>query len=133
MDESFLEQAREWFERGDHDLEGARILVEARGYTDVIGMLIQQAVEKYLKGYLVFFGIKPPKVHELDFLLHQVEIFDHSLDSFIDFCEKTTRYYLEDRYPPGPAVIYSRRDIQDGLDTAYDLIRIIKEKVGLEK
>jgi HEPN domain-containing protein len=133
MDESFLPQALEWFERGDHDREGARILLDAKGHTDVIGMLIQQAVEKYLKGYLVLFGKRPPKVHDLDFLLHQAEIFDHSLEAYIDFCEKATRYYLEDRYPPGPAVDYSFLEVENDLRTAGELIRTIRKKAGLER
>lgn len=41
--------AREWFEKGRHDLEGAKILFAEKHSTDTIAILIQQAVEKYLK------------------------------------------------------------------------------------
>lgn len=35
------EIAREWFEKGKHDMEGARLLFNAGHHTDTIGMLIQ--------------------------------------------------------------------------------------------
>lgn len=57
--------ANEWFEKGRHDLEGAEILLKADHFTDTICFLIQQSIEKYLKGYLVANKIKPEKTHNL--------------------------------------------------------------------
>jgi len=107
MDEAFRKQASEWFVRGDHDIETAQLLYDERGHTDTIGYHIHQAVEKYLKGYLVFHGKRYPKIHELDTLLHLISRFDTKFDVLIDFCEKATAYYIEDRYPPGPPQVYS--------------------------
>jgi HEPN domain-containing protein len=69
MDEALERQAAEWFERGRHDIEMAQLLYNERGYTDTIAFLIQQAIEKYLKGFLVYKGVAPRKTHNLDFLL----------------------------------------------------------------
>lgn len=102
MDEAFKKQAEEWFERGRHDIETAQLLYDERGYTDSIAYHIQQSVEKYLKGYLVLHGKKPPKIHELDTILNQIAAFDDSFNDFLNLCEKASRYYIEDRYPPGP-------------------------------
>lgn len=46
--------AREWFEKGRHDFEGAKTLFKEKHFTDTIALLVQQAVEKYLK---VFYSI----------------------------------------------------------------------------
>ena len=70
MDKGYAQQALEWFERGDHDVETAQLLYDQEGYTDTIAYHIQQAAEKYLKGYLVYKGHKPPRIHELDTLLN---------------------------------------------------------------
>ena len=43
MDEGFREHALEWFERGAHDLEAARLILDQRGHTDVAAHLIHQA------------------------------------------------------------------------------------------
>lgn len=98
MDDALRQQAMEWFERGDHDIETAQLLYDQHGYTDSIAYHIQQAIEKYLKGYLVMRGQKPPRVHELDTLLTLVaQLEPEWYDQFIELCEKATRYYIDDR------------------------------------
>ncbi len=47
MDEGLKQQALEWFERGDHDIETAQLLCDEQGHTDAIAYHIQQAIEKY--------------------------------------------------------------------------------------
>jgi len=128
MDESYRAQASEWFERGRRDMETALLLYDERGYTDAITYHIQQAIEKYLKGCLVLHGEKPPKIHELDTLLNRVSAFDSDLAGFLELCEKASRYYLEDRYPPGPIVEYSYEEIKEDLDKARELIDSISRK-----
>jgi HEPN domain-containing protein len=129
MDNPFKKQAQEWFERGDHDIETAQLLHDERGYTDSIAYHIQQAIEKYLKGYLVMNGKKPPKIHELDTLLNNIACFDDSFNGFLDLCEKASRYYIENRYPPGPLAEYAYEEIRADLDKAWELIREIRTKL----
>jgi len=132
MDEWLKPAAREWFERGDRDIETAQLLYDEQGYTDMIAFHVQQAIEKYLKGYLVFRGQRTPRVHELDILLNLVSKLETDLYApFIDLCEKATRYYLEERYPPGPPAGYSREDISEDLGLAWKLVRAIRDKAGL--
>ena len=45
MDEPLKKQAREWFERGRHDIDTAQLLYDERGHTDSIAYHIQQALE----------------------------------------------------------------------------------------
>ncbi len=128
MDEAFKKQADEWFERGLHDLETAQLLFDEQGYTDSIAYHIQQAIEKYLKGYLVFNGKKPPRIHELDTLLNHIGRFDDSFNGFLELCEKASRYYIEERYPPGPIIEYSYEEIKTDLDNAWNLMRKVITK-----
>ena len=131
MDEAFRKQAWEWFERGRRDLETAQLLYDERGYADSIAYHIQQALEKYLKGYLVLHGKKPPKIHELDALINHIADFDDDFNGFLDICEKASKYYLEDRYPPGPPVEYEYEEIKSDLDRAGNLIGKIRKKAGV--
>lgn len=129
MDEELKQAAMEWFERGERDIETAQLLYDEQGYTDMIAYHIQQTVEKYLKGYLVLKGQRPPWVHDLDTLLNLVSETDPDLYSpYVDLCEKATRYYLDERYPPGPATDYSREEVKADLDLAWQLVRVIREK-----
>lgn len=129
--DKFLEQAQEWFERRDHDIETAQLLYDEHGYTDAIAYHIQQAIEKYLKGYLVLHGQRPPRIHELDTLLALATRFQADLyPSFVDLCERVSRYYIEGRYPPGPPAEYRRDEIKADLDQAWQLIRRIGWEIG---
>lgn len=128
MDDVFKKQCGEWFERGRHDIETAQLLFDERGYTDSIAYHIQQAIEKYLKGYLVLHGKRPPKIHELDTLLNRIGTFDDSFIDFLDLCEKASRYYIEARYPPGPPVEYEYEEIKEDLDRAWELIKKVRAK-----
>jgi len=131
MDDPFLSSAREWLDRGDRDLETAELLYDEQGYSDVIAYHIQQAVEKYLKGYLVMKGQRPPRIHELDTLLTLASRAEPDLyEPYIDLCEKATKYYIEERYPPGPPAEYSRAEIRADLDVARRLADTIKGKAG---
>lgn len=127
-----LAAAQEWFERGDRDIETAQLLDDEHFYTDVIAYHLQQAIEKYLKGFLVLDDIYPPRIHDLDTLLNMVSASEPDLyEPFIDLCEKATRYYLEERYPPGPLTEYSREEIEADLDLTWKLVRAIRERVEL--
>jgi len=130
MDKDFKRHAAEWFERARHDIETAQLIYDQRGHTDSIAYHIQQAIEKSLKGYLVLHGKKPPWIHELDTLLHKAAAIDPTLLDFIDVCEKASRYYFEDRYPPGPAVQYEYDEIKADLDRAWELTRRMQALLG---
>ncbi len=91
--------ACEWFEKGKHDLEGAQILFESGHYTDTTAILIQQAVEKYLKGFLIRYGWKLEKIHDLVRLLTEAAKYKPELAKFEEDCRRITEYYFESRYP----------------------------------
>jgi hypothetical protein len=66
----------------------------------------------------------------LDTLLNLVAKTEPDLYSpYIDICEKATRYYIEERYPPGPPAEYSRDEIKADLDMAWRLVKVIRGKV----
>jgi HEPN domain-containing protein len=129
MDRAFMKQASEWFDRGRNDIETAQLLYDNNGHADSIAYHIQQTLEKYLKGYLVLHGKNPPHIHELDVLINRITVFDDSFVKFLDLCEKASRYYLQDRYPPGPLVEYDYEDIKSDLEKAWEMIRYIQTKM----
>jgi len=84
MDEKQKEQAEEWFERGKHDIEMAQLLCDKRGYIDIITLHIQQALEKYMKGFLVYNGREYKRTHDLTLLLNMIGEFNKNLKEFSD-------------------------------------------------
>ena len=89
-------------------------------------MLIQQAAEKYLKGYLIYHGWKLRKTHDLRQLVAEAVNYDLGFADFRDFTRKATAYYLEYRYPPGPPADYPREEIADILVQTEKLITKIR-------
>ena len=78
-----------WFDFADADLEAAEhLLTLHRPHYEIICYHCQQAAEKYLKGYLIYKGVLPPKTHELDRLCDMCLAHDSSFDEIYDPCEK---------------------------------------------
>jgi len=75
----------EWFLRGEHDLQSAKLLLQQGGHTDTIAILAQQAAEKYLKGYLLTQGWKLQKTHDLEVLVSKAITHDKAFEQFLDF------------------------------------------------
>jgi HEPN domain-containing protein len=63
--------AAEWFEKAEHDLKAAAYLLKMKGEcpTDTVCFHAQQAVEKYLKAWMVVRGAEFPKTHDIEALL----------------------------------------------------------------
>ena len=121
--------AKEWFERGKHDIEGARLLFDSGHYTDTIAHLIQQGVEKYLKGFLIYHGWKLKKIHDLEELVTEAIEYNADFKEYLDFARKATAYYIDDRYSPGPPIDYPREEIEKSLKLAEEIIEKIKQLI----
>ena len=63
-------------------------------------MHLQQAVEKYLKGWMLDRGWPLRRTHEVERLLDEATTYNPALRPFRGLCERLSNYYLVDRYPP---------------------------------
>ena len=94
------EEVKEWLEIADRDFDSAQILNEAvRRHYEIICYLCAQAVEKYLKGYLVFQDIIPEKTHDLTRLNTSCTEFDADFRNVYDECRFLTIFATDIRYP----------------------------------
>ncbi len=66
---------------------------------EAAGYFLQQALEKYIKAFLLQRGWRLKKIHELDALLDEVVKYTPELESFRDLCERVSGYYFTERYP----------------------------------
>lgn len=88
----------QWIEKAEHDLIAASILLEANpGILDIACFHCQQAIEKYLKAFLIYNSLDFIFTHNLDYLLQQCSAFDKV---FIDMDLKNINVYaVRARYP----------------------------------
>jgi HEPN domain-containing protein len=121
--------AREWLEKGDHDFDEAKLSFQHGGWTDIICFHCHQAVEKYLKGFLVSRGCditaKKYKIHNLRILLKMCGELENSLKSLEADCGNLNQYYIEPRYPLGAPKVYPKREAKEALEAAEKIITFI--------
>ena len=97
---SRTELARGWFLKAESDLVAARQVIEGSGPYDTACFHAQQAVEKFLKGFLAFSGKPIPRTHNLEDLeLLCAEVQPNLLPSDVGMeLVEMTAYGVELRY-----------------------------------
>ena len=115
----------DWFRIGDKELERAKNLLNLSDLEGT-GFNIQQAVEKYLKGYLLSKGWKLKKIHDLEPLLNEAIPHEPSFEEFRATCLKITEYYVEERYPLTVVSELTEEEMKESLNTAETLIDKIR-------
>ncbi len=124
MDDHKKKLAKEWFDSAISDYRYAEVGLKEEQIYPQICFLSQQVAEKFLKGFLVFHGVEPPRVHELPLLLNECVRINAVLEELRDACELLTGFYIESRYPPDIPQ-YSKAEISEAFGSA----RLIKEKI----
>lgn len=91
---------RDWIHKAQKDLIAAEHeLTFADPITESICFHCQQAVEKYLKAYLLQLGIEFTKTHEIGELIFKCETADQAITSLREEADKLTDYAVTIRYP----------------------------------
>lgn len=89
-----------WIKKAEKDLLTAEHeLSFPDAVTESICFHCQQAVEKYLKAYLIFLGIPFTKTHEIGELISKCENKDKEISAFKEEADKLTDYAIDVRYP----------------------------------
>ncbi len=89
-----------WFDKGDNDLATAKIVFsQSPSIRDTVCFHCQQAVEKYLKGYLVYLGISFRLTHDLGYLVDLIEKREPVPLTFLNLADRLEDYGVFGRYP----------------------------------
>lgn len=88
----------QWIERAEADLRAAEILIEADPLIlDIACFHCQQAVEKFLKSYLVLNDVEFPFTHSLEYLLELCSERDNEFSTLE--IGNLTQFAVRMRYP----------------------------------
>jgi HEPN domain-containing protein len=100
MRDEKLSVVKLWFKKADSDLKNIENNLKAdEPPTDTICFHAQQAIEKYIKGALIYFGKHITKTHDLVNLLTSITEHLPELEGLEDEFHEITRYGVEVRYP----------------------------------
>jgi len=97
---------------------------------EMAGFYLQQAVEKFLKAFLLSRGWRLRRIHHLDTLLDDAVIYDASLADFREVCQKITAFYVVERYPFVVESGITEEDVRTSLDQVRGLIEKLRTKIA---
>jgi HEPN domain-containing protein len=115
---------KDWFEKAAKDARRIDVLL-AIGDVDGAGFHLQQAAEKYLKGYLLGKGWQLERIHDLDKLLNVARSFDIRFDDFRSACKFIEEFYTQERYPFLPSPAPARDDFDNARKKIEEMIAFI--------
>ncbi|MCL6582104.1 MAG: HEPN domain-containing protein [bacterium] len=121
---------KEWLTKADHDLQAAKSLLKAKEpLLDIIAFHCQQAVEKYLKGYMVYLDLAFTKTHEIGDLIAIIEEKDPEMIHLKERADTLTDYAVEIRYPES-YIMPSQEEINQAIEIAYEIQTYVKSKTS---
>lgn len=125
--------AKEWLVFAMKNLNTAKLLYEANHYEDIIGIELQQVLEKVLKSIFANENMKISKDHDLVKLYYTIENFINIQDNEIIYLRLATDYYKEDRYPNPNYCLPPREEIKEVLDFTEDFFDKVCSILDIDK
>ena len=125
------ELVAEWVRFADDDIDTVLLLKEMRPqHREIICYHCEQAVEKYLKGFLSFKDQIPPKIHDLIHLCHLCMEYEAGFSSLLMSCSYLTDFSVLPRYPKEMDI--SDANVEKAIRFALD-VKEFGEIVGLRE
>jgi HEPN domain-containing protein len=90
---------RDWFAFAEDRLKAADLIWAGEGLTHAGVECLQEAMERYLKGFLVSHGWKLIKTHDLTHLVAEASKTDRFFDSYVELAEQLTEQFFLQHYP----------------------------------
>jgi len=113
--EDWKEKARKDWERIQRNLN--------EGDIEAASLFFQQALEKYLKAFLLERKWELRKIHTLTTLLDYAVEHSPHLEEFRVLCERVTDYYFTERYPKLTTPELGLEDIKKDLEGAKKFVK----------
>lgn len=123
-----VSEIKQWIIKGDHDLGTAKITyLHIPDYLDTVTFHCQQAVEKYLKAYLIFQTTTFRFSHDLVYLLDLINQNDSDFEEYYDSVSELQGYAVEIRYPNETIYLSNEK-----VEKAISIAKIVRELVVLK-
>jgi len=90
---------QDWFSFAEERLRGADVLWKAEGLTALGIEALQEAVERYLKGYLIARGWVLIKTHDLERLVKEASFYEGRFGQYSQLASELTEDFFAQHYP----------------------------------
>ncbi len=93
---------------------------------ELAGFCLQQAVEKFLKAFLLGKGWELRRIHDLEALLDDAVTYDLGLEQFRPICQRVTKYYVLERYPLMVGTGLTVQEVRESLEAIREFVQRIR-------
>ena len=97
---------------------------------EAAGFFLQQAVEKFLKAFLLSKGWRLRRLHDLEVLLDDAVEYDADVERFRALCQQVTGYYLIERYPMVGVASPGEAELVSALQTTQELAQYLRKFIS---
>ena len=119
-----------WLDKALCDLQAARLLLTYGGDHYNIAFHCQQAIEKALKGYLLFRTGRHFDGHNLTYLCRQaIQLDSKAFSEYLDESAALNDLYIETRYPTDLPFEITEAQIHNIIIMAEDLFGVIRQEL----
>jgi HEPN domain-containing protein len=98
------------------------------GDPEAAGFFLQQAVEKFLKAFLLSQGWQLQRIHDLEALLNRALMYLPTIEQFRAICQRITGFYVLDRYPFLMPTDITADEVDAALQQSRELIEILRQE-----
>lgn len=121
--------ARDWLRVAEKDWRRIGHALED-GDPEEAGFWLQQALEKFLKAYLLSKGWRLRKVHDLEVLANEAAVYMPDVARYAKACRKITGYYVAERYPLLDSSPPTVEEVSRSRDEVTGLVELIRRECG---
>ena len=118
----------DWLRIAEKDLQRVHRLLEIQD-SEAAGFYLQQAVEKFLKAYLLSKGWRLQRIHDLEPLLNAALAYDSTLEQYRLTLQRITGFYFVDRYPLMLESGMTETDVREALAQIDGLVGTIRTQL----
>ena len=126
-----MERYESWIERAKSSYEISKTVINKNIFLEDLCYQSQQAVEKALKGLLIYYGVDPEFTHNIGLLLNELEKFIEIPEN-IKVATNVTKYAVITRYP-GEYDEITKKDYEESIKIAEDCINWVENKIKEKK
>ena len=118
-----------WLDKALCDLQSARVLLTWGGGPCTIAVHCQQAIEKALKGFLLYRTGRHFDGHNLTYLCRQAALVEAFLEGYLEESAALNNLYIETRYPTDLPLEIDEHMVRRYLNMAEDMFASIRQEL----
>jgi HEPN domain-containing protein len=119
---------KDWLRIAEKDYSRVEKLLKIED-PEAAGFYLQQAVEKYLKAFLLSKGWRLKRTHDLEPLLNEMLKYDSTVEEYRPVCQRISGFYFMERYPLYSHADLTQNDVKASLQKVEGLLAIIRRRI----